>query len=354
MDVQRIRILHVLCSDRYSGAENVACQIIRMFYDKDNYEMAYCSPDGPIREALSERSIQFIPMKMATPGEVWRAIKKFRPTVIHAHDMRATLLVALTCGKIPYISHVHGKKPDSDKITFKMMLYCIAARKAKHIFWVSESAFRSYRFRDKLRRQSEILYNIIDAEQLKEQLRQAKCTDNYDIVFVGRLTEPKNPCRLVDVLERVVAFNSQIRIAIIGTGDMEEQVKTLVKQKGLDNHISCLGFMNNPYGILKKAKVMIMTSLWEGTPMVALEAMALGIPIVSTPVDGMCDLVITGETGYLSNDDNELAEYCCRICNDPDLYTKMSHATEVRASQIMNLAAYRKSVENAYDNCINK
>lgn len=44
--------------------------------------------------------------------------------------------------------------------------------------------------------------------------------------------------------------------------------------------------------------MMIMTSLWEGTPMCALEALAMGIPIVSTPVDGLCDLIENGKNGF--------------------------------------------------------
>ena len=55
-----MKILHILSSNKYSGAENVACQIIALFREED--DVAYCSPDGQIADALKERNIKFIPL----------------------------------------------------------------------------------------------------------------------------------------------------------------------------------------------------------------------------------------------------------------------------------------------------
>ena len=56
-----LKVLHILSSNRYSGAENVACQIIKAL--GDTCESAYCSPEGPIREAIEDRDIKFISLK---------------------------------------------------------------------------------------------------------------------------------------------------------------------------------------------------------------------------------------------------------------------------------------------------
>lgn len=87
--------------------------------------------------------------------------------------------------------------------------------------------------------------------------------------------------------------------------------------------------------MLHDSKVMIMTSRWEGTPMCALEAMALGVPIVGTPVDGLKAIIKDGETGYLSNDDAELAEKVCAVLQDEALHSKMSFAA-IKTSRILN------------------
>ena len=89
-----MRILHILTSNRFSGAENVVCQIIGMMKDEPDVEMRYCSPDGQIREALAEREITFAPISELSVSEVKRAIKETKPDIIHAHDMRASFVAA--------------------------------------------------------------------------------------------------------------------------------------------------------------------------------------------------------------------------------------------------------------------
>ncbi|MDO4568696.1 MAG: glycosyltransferase family 4 protein [Clostridia bacterium] len=71
--------------------------------------------------------------------------------------------------------------------------------------------------------------------------------------------------------------------------------------------------------LLHDAQVMIMTSDHEGTPMVALEAMALGVPIVSTPTDGLKDLIDDGRTGFLADDDSVLAGRLIELSEDEQL-----------------------------------
>ena len=69
-----MKVLHLLQSDRFSGAENVVCQIIGVFKDNPDIEMAYCSRDGQIRDALDERRIKFYPITNLKISEVKRVI----------------------------------------------------------------------------------------------------------------------------------------------------------------------------------------------------------------------------------------------------------------------------------------
>ena len=199
MTAQPIRVLHILYSNSFSGAENVVCQIIRMFENNERYEMVYCSPDGEIRRALEQRGVSFVPVKSIAPVELRKIIKKVNPTVIHAHDMRASLMASLSCGNIPLVSHIHNNSFDSRHFTPKALLYYFAASKAKHIVWVSNSAFNGYYYHDKFASKSSILQNVIDVEDLLIKAKTAERQDVYDAVYLGRLTYPKNPERLIAV-----------------------------------------------------------------------------------------------------------------------------------------------------------
>ena len=156
----------MLQSNRFSGAENVVCQIISLL-KQGEIEFVYCSQDGQIRSALNERGIVFNPLKKMSILEFERVIREEKPDIIHAHDMRASFMAAITCGKIPLISHIHNNNFDSRRVSLKSVLYRYAAMKAKHIFWVSKSSFEGYKFHKGLENKSIVLYNVINIEELK-------------------------------------------------------------------------------------------------------------------------------------------------------------------------------------------
>ena len=349
---EEMRVMHLLTSDRFSGAENVVCQIMSFFKTESDIEMIYCSPDGDIRESLKERNLQFCPMDRFSFSSVRKQIKKLKPDIIHAHDMRASVMAALAGKRIPLISHIHVNNYDTRSISIKALLYYYAAIKAKHIFWVSRSSYEGYMFHKSLKRKSEILMNIIDISALQKKAEEDTKEYNYDIVYLGRLSQQKNPQRLISIISSIINKDTKVRAAVIGTGELEKELRLRVKDSDKEDSIVFLGYINNPYKIIQNAKLLLMTSRWEGTPMCALEAMGLGVPIVSTPVDGMCDLVDNNITGYLSDDDNELMEKCLLLIHDTDLQERFSHASYNKAKNTMNIDIYKASLKNAYQKSI--
>ncbi len=344
-------ILHFLCTSSFSGAENVACQIISMCTD-DNTEFVYSSPDGQIRKSLEEKNIAYIPMKKLSISEFKRVIDEVKPDIIHAHDMKASLFLALVCKNIPLVSHIHNNNFDSRKISLKSILYYIAARKSKHIFWVSESAFKGYIFHNRIEEKSSILYNVIDIDRLKKKAELDKNEYSYDIIFLGRLSFPKDPIRLMDVFKNVLSKRPETKIAVIGTGELDDEVMAYAKENKLLNNTDFLGFKSNPYKILANSKVMVMTSRYEGLPMCAVEAAALGVPVVSTPTDGLKELIKDGSNGFLSDDNDNLAEKILCILKDAELQKRLSEA-QVNYSAVYNdKDKYTEKIISVYGSCL--
>lgn len=346
METQK-KILHFLPRNTFSGAENVVCQIIAMFRGEIN--MVYCCPDGPIREALRERDIPFLPMKTFSVSEVRRLIRQEKPDLIQAHDMLSSVVCAAACGKTPLVCHIHNNNFNSRGLTLKTALFLPAAKKAKHIFWVSPSAMESFYFRKAVAAKSSVLRNTIDPQALRQRAEAAPDQRKSHVVFIGRMSEPKNPLRMLKVLEKLSILVPDLDAKVIGSGELEQQVRAAWEQSPAKAHIQLLGFQSNPYGLLRNAGLMLMTSLWEGTPMCALEAMALGIPIVSTPVDGLCDLVEPGKTGSLESTDDALAQSCARILRDPALRQTLSGNTRAKAEQLLDLERYKQPLRAVYE-----
>ncbi|POP30313.1 hypothetical protein C3B58_21965, partial [Lactonifactor longoviformis] len=100
--------------------------------------------------------------------------------------------------------------------------------------------------------------------------------------------------------------------------------------------------------IMYDSKIMIMTSRFEGTPMCALEAQSLGLPIVSTPTDGLTEIITNGKNGFLSENDDILSEKVCELINNQKLQQKMSNNAMATMKILMNKANYVASIKKAY------
>ena len=93
---------------------------------------------------------------------------------------------------------------------------------------------------------------------------------------------------------------------------------------------------------------MLMTSRWEGLPMSALEAMALGTPIISTPVDGIKRIIQNGKEGFLAEDDSHLIDAVQVLLNDADKRETISKYTIERSEQLNDRAFYFEHIRRAY------
>jgi len=341
-----MKVLHVLASNKYSGAENVVCQIINMFSEE---EMAYCSPDGDIANTLKDKNIKFLPLKKFSLKELKRVIKKFNPDIVHAHDLKAIILVSLIKGKFKKVGHVHvNDKQKMGKLSVKSFALKLVSKKFEHIFWVSKSCLMDYKFKKQVESRSSVLYNIIDINSLLNLKNADQNNYDYDIVYLGRLTYQKNPIRILDIAEKLKEKNPNFKIAIIGSGDLEEEFKNEVASRHLEKNVITLGFMKNAYKLLSCAKALLMTSRFEGTPMVALESLSLGVPIVSTKTDGMVDLLKQNYNGFLYDTDEEAVENLLEVFNNSDKLQQMKNNCVEFSKEYNNVENYKQKIKDVY------
>lgn len=342
-----MKVMHVLNSRIYSGAEKVVCQIIHAF--QGEVEMVYCSPESDIvRKMVEGQGVTYLPMKTMSVSELSRVIREQKPDLIHAHDMRAGFFSALCCGKIPLVSHIHNNAYDARGLSPKTVGYLLAGFRAKHIFWVSQSSYDGYAFHKLFARKSSVLYNVIDTDEIYTKLSQDSNTYDYDLIYVGRLTYQKNPQRLLRLCARLKESKPDLKVAIVGTGELEEELKALCKELNLEDTVRFLGFQPNPIKMVACSKAMILTSRWEGTPMCALEAMALGTPVVSTPSDGMKDLLTDGVSGYLTESDEQMAVDLLKIFTQPEHRQLLAENARKKFDSLNDGEAYKRAIRTAY------
>jgi glycosyltransferase involved in cell wall biosynthesis len=155
------------------------------------------------------------------------------------------------------------------------------------------------------RERIQVIYNPIVTQDLFDKSKALlehpwfKSGEPPVLLAVGRLTEQK----AFDVLIRAFAQarkNHRVRLVILGEGEERLRLDALIREYGLEQDISMPGFVPNPYAYMAHAAAFVLSSRWEGLPTVVVEAMALGIPIISTNCpSGPREILQDGKYGTL-------------------------------------------------------
>ena len=158
-----------------------------------------------------------------------------------------------------------------------------------------------------------VVNNFVDVEEIrsKAQGNDTREPGYAHVGYFGRLARGKR----VDVALRGISKlvnhykHNTIKFHLAGDGPLRDDIRRLANSHGLNEHVVFHGFVTNPFPLMKKMDLVVLTSDREGTPRSLLEAMALGKTCIASDIPGMSQLIRNGETGYLfpPADDDSLA-----------------------------------------------
>lgn len=341
-----MKVMHILNTSSFSGAESVAVAIINS--TKGAVDSYYVSFSGSIKEVLSKNSIRFIPIVKMSASEIRRVVKLFRPDIIHAHDFKTSVVAAISFVNVPIISHLHNNSPWIKTICPNSIMYLLVSLRVKKIIGVSQSIFDEYIFGKLIKRKMKVISNPVDIRTIVQKSLSSDITiKNYDIVFLGRLSPPKNPLRFIRIIEQLQSNRVGLKAVMIGSGEMENECIRQLSTKELTDTIDMKGFLENPYLILSRAKMLVMPSAWEGFGLAAVEALALGVPVIASPVGGLVDIV-TEECGKLCQSDSEFITEMSRLLDDMDYRKTKSENAFKRAVEMDNNEKYMNDLLEIY------
>ena len=349
--VKKIKVLHILNTARFSGAENVVITMIRNY--SNEVDAVYMSLDGIIRENLNEFGIKYYPVKKLSVSNIKKAIREIQPDIIHAHDFTASVLVSFIWTKKPVISHLHNNVPWLRKYCFNSFLFLTTCLKAKKILTVSESVMNEYVFGKKFLKKTTITGNPVDTKSIRKKSNEYEWKKNYDIAFLGRLCEQKNPVLFLEIVEAVKKNKPDIKAVMIGDGEMKDEVENKISELNLNNNIELAGFQKNPFPILKKSKLLCMPSSWEGFGLAAVEALSLGLPVISSNAGGL-PKIINKSCGKICHEKNEYSDTIIKILNDSELFERMKKGAYARADELDNVSEYSKNILEIYRDLLKK
>ena len=120
--------------------------------------------------------------------------------------------------------------------------------------------------------------------------------DSDTLLFVGRLSAEK---KLDTVIEALSLTYHPWKLRVIGDGETKKDLENQATALGISDRVEFLGWMSNPWEASNDVYALVLSSIYEGFPLVAIEALSSGIPVISTPVDGISELIKPGINGYL-------------------------------------------------------
>jgi glycosyltransferase involved in cell wall biosynthesis len=228
-------------------------------------------------------------------------VDRWRPDVVHTHGYRADVLAGRAVGnRAPRVATVHGFTGGDWKNRCYEWLQTRGYRDFARVIAVSRSVRDRLRARGVKAEQIELISNAyagaepLGREAAREVLGLPR--DARVIGWVGRLSPEKGP----DVLLRAVAAlaDRSARLSIVGNGPMQERLAEQAARLGIAERLTWHGQVGGAGRLMKAFDAFVLSSRTEGTPIALFEAMAAGVPIVTTAVGGVPD-VIDATTGWL-------------------------------------------------------
>ncbi len=150
--------------------------------------------------------------------------------------------------------------------------------------------------------------------------------DEQTVGMIACFKKQKSPLDFVRTAKYVCDKKPGTKFLLVGDGVLRPKIESLIRELNLENNVILAGWRSDVPAMLKTFDVFILTSIFEGLPKVVVEAMASGIPVVATAVDGTKEIVRDGDTGFLVNphENQKMAERILRLLDDAELRKSFS------------------------------
>lgn len=341
------KILYLLSSNTFSGAENVICTIINNL--DEQYDAAYCSPFGPIESIINNRGIKYIGIPKINCKNLKKIIKEYKPDIIHANDYKSSVIAALSGFKGTIISHLHSNCEFSKTWNLKTLIYNYTISRYSKIIGVSDKVYEDAIFREKMKNKYITIYNYINEKEIIEKSNQFLPEEEYDLFFLGRLNEEKNPQMYIEIINRLKEdFKQDISCVMIGDGNLRDKCRETINKYNLQDNITMTGFLENPYPIIKNCKIGILPSKWEGFGLAVVESMILKKPVLNSGVGGLKE-ICANNNEFICENDYQYIEKIKRMLNDNKYYEDLVSKTVSITKKFTNKEKYIKELEKVYN-----
>jgi glycosyltransferase involved in cell wall biosynthesis len=358
------RVLHVINGEHFSGAERVQ-DLLAACLPGSGYEVTFaCVKPGRFPEARQFRQARLYEVAMRgrldfTCGrKLAQLVRDERFALVHAHTPRSLMVggQAARLAKVPLIYHVHSPAGRDSTRTIQNMLNVWLERRTGHraarLLAVSPSV-RRYMIEQGFLA-SHVIY-VPNGVPAIDAPPRAYTPATLTIGMVALFRPRKGVEVLLQALAAARQRSTSVRLRLIGPFESpayEAAVRLLASKLGVNDAIEWTGFVGDVAAELRKIDVLALPSLFgEGLPMVVLEAMAAGVPVIASDVEGVPEAIRPGEDGLLvkPGDPAALAEAIGQVIDRSVDYPALSRGVQRRHAELFSAEAMARRVADVYD-----
>lgn len=360
----RANVLHLIAPGEVGGAESVVRSLAsRQRALGARVTVAAVVPSASAAssfvDALEGSSVEAV--RVVVGGRDYRHEQKaiaslyerVRPDILHSHGYRTDVIDALYLRRrMPIVTTVHGFTGGDLRNRVYQWVQCRAYRRFDAVVAVSRPLVRQLEGRI----DSRCLHHLPNAHSRDEEVlsrASARATlglssDDFVVGWIGRLSPEKGPDVLVEAL-RTSEMPGNVHTVFLGDGPLSMTLQKRAAHSSPAQRISWMGCVPNAGRLLRAFDVIVLSSRTEGTPMVLLEAMAAGTPIIATRVGGVPDL-LPGQTALLISPESpsELRDAIREVHADPAGAMSRAEAARRRLDAEYQADAWVDEYEHVY------
>lgn len=366
---KNIKVLQVIGGMYVGGAERVVYNIVTLS-DSSKFDMSvYCTHGvGELGEELIDKgySVNLLGRGVGI-FKTLQGIKKFihdtRPDVIHTHSVSAFLAIAplVAFTKMPPWTHTFhfGNYPHIKKsyLYGKRLL----GRFATKLVAVSESQRQAVI--DHLHAKKSSIVTIFNGVKsnpylgdmvMRNKIRTEFNYEEEDIILacIVVLTEQKGIPYLLESIDRIIDACPNVKLLIVGGGPLESELHAQAANLKHHKCVKFAGWRNDIPQLMTAIDIFVLPSLWEGLPMVLLEAMATALPVLVTDVADNLNVVGQGKAGYIveSANSDAIVDAAIKLVSDMDNTRAMGQIALERYQSLYTVDKMISAYENLYLN----
>ncbi|MDZ7617028.1 MAG: glycosyltransferase family 4 protein [Patescibacteria group bacterium] len=359
-----VRVLHVINGEHYAGAERVQ-DLLAMRLADLGFEVGFaCLKRGQFAKVRQSNRARLHEVVMRNRfdlqpvAELVRIVRREGYQLIHAHTPRSAMVAGIVSKLtgVPMVSHVHS--PVARDTTYGVrnwlnaMVERLSTRRASAMVAVSESLGGYLSSRKHAWGKVTVVPNGVPAATRPMEDREVPATWTLGVVALFR---PRKGLEvLLHSLAKLRALGFSVRLRAVGrfeTQEYEARIKALAHELKVDQFIDWVGFTERVDEELARMDLMILPSLFgEGMPMVVLEAMAAGVPVVATRVEGIPEAIRDGIDGVIAEPNNadDLARAIGLVVRGDVDYREMRRNARSRHAERFSDRAMAEGVARVY------